>query len=59
MTEKEATIFIIDVGQSMGRKNQGRLESDLDWAMRYVWDKITTAVSLTALLIKCPCINKS
>jgi ATP-dependent DNA helicase 2 subunit 2 len=44
MTEKEATIFIIDVGQSMGKKSNGRLESNLEWAMKYVWDKITTAV---------------
>ena len=44
MADKEATVYIIDVGRSMGRKHQDRDETDLDWAMRYVWDKITTTV---------------
>lgn len=44
MAEKEATIYIVDVGMSMGRKNHGRQQSDLDWAMEYVWDKITSTV---------------
>lgn len=47
MADKEATVYIIDVGKSMKKRNQGREESDLDWAMRYVWDKITTTVSIT------------
>ncbi|KAL1600570.1 ATP-dependent DNA helicase yku80 [Paraconiothyrium brasiliense] len=29
----------------MGRKRHGRKVSDLDWAMEYVWDKITTTVA--------------
>jgi ATP-dependent DNA helicase 2 subunit 2 len=45
MTEKEATIFIVDLGQSMSYCNNGRTESDLDWSMRYVWDKISTVVA--------------
>ena len=45
MADKEATVYIVDVGPSMGKKNHGRQESDLDWAMRYVWDKITSTVS--------------
>lgn len=44
MAEKEATVYIVDVGASMGACNGGREVSDLDWAMKYVWDKITTAV---------------
>lgn len=44
MAEKEATVYIVDVGRSMGEKHNGREESDLDWAMRYVWDKIATTV---------------
>lgn len=44
MADKEATVYIVDVGRSMGRKHQGRKETDFDWAMRYVWDKITTMV---------------
>ncbi|KAF7506322.1 ATP-dependent DNA helicase II subunit 2 [Endocarpon pusillum] len=45
MADKEATVYIVDVGRSMGRKHQGRNETDFDWAMRYVWDKITTTVA--------------
>lgn len=44
MADKEATVYIVDVGQSMGEKRNGRAESNLDWAMRYVWDKITSTV---------------
>lgn len=42
MSGKEATIFIVDQGASMGRKSNGRSESDLDFAMRYVWDSLAT-----------------
>ena len=45
MADKEATIFVIDVGESMGQQHGDRMQSDLDWAMTYVWDKITTTVS--------------
>ena len=45
MADKEATVYIVDVGASMGKKNNGRQETDLDWAMTYVWDKITSTVS--------------
>ncbi|CAG9972215.1 unnamed protein product [Clonostachys byssicola] len=45
MAEKEASIFIIDLGSSMAQSNHGRSESDLDWSMRYVWDKITDTVA--------------
>ena len=44
MADKEATVYIVDVGQSMGEKRNGRTESDLDWAMTYVWDRITSTV---------------
>ena len=44
MADKEATIYIVDIGLSMGRKHYGRKQSDLDWAMEYVWDKITSTV---------------
>lgn len=44
MADKEAFVYIIDVGRSMGEKRNERTESDLDWAMRYVWDRITTTV---------------
>ncbi|KAI9679822.1 MAG: ATP-dependent DNA helicase II subunit 2 [Caeruleum heppii] len=45
MADKEATVFIVDVGKSMGEKHHGRERSDLDWAMEYVWDKITSTVA--------------
>ncbi|KAF2834504.1 putative Ku family DNA helicase [Patellaria atrata CBS 101060] len=45
MADKEATVYIIDVGKSMGEKNNDRSETDLDWAMHYIWDRIATTVS--------------
>ncbi|OJD28665.1 catalase [Diplodia corticola] len=45
MAEKEATVYVVDVGKSMGEKHGGRSETDLDWCMKYVWDKITTTMS--------------
>ncbi|EZF33332.1 hypothetical protein H109_05983 [Trichophyton interdigitale MR816] len=45
MADKEATVYIVDVGRSMGEVNNGREYSDLDWAMLYVWDRITTTIS--------------
>ncbi|KJZ71793.1 ATP-dependent DNA helicase II subunit 2 [Hirsutella minnesotensis 3608] len=45
MAEKEATVFILDLGATMAKANGGREESDLDWSMRYVWDKITDIVA--------------
>lgn len=44
MAEKEATVYIVDVGASMGNKHNGRNESDLEFAMTYIWDKITSTV---------------
>ena len=57
MADKEATVYIVDVGKSMGRCRHGREISDLEWAMRYVWDKVTTTVRgessiLTFLFLK-------
>jgi len=45
MADKEATVYVIDLGESMSDCHNGREESDLDFAMRYVWDKISTTVS--------------
>lgn len=45
MADKEASVYIIDVGQPMAKSNGERTESDLDWSMRYVWDKISTTVA--------------
>lgn len=38
-------MYILDMGQTMGKKRHGRDQTDLDWALEYVWDKITTTVS--------------
>ncbi|KAL6709336.1 ATP-dependent DNA helicase yku80 [Coniothyrium glycines] len=45
MAGKEATVFILDVGQTMGERRHGRDHTDLEWALDYVWDKITTTVA--------------
>ncbi|KAI2792518.1 ATP-dependent DNA helicase II subunit 2 [Penicillium oxalicum] len=45
MADKEATVYIVDVGKSMGERRHGRSVTDLEWAMQYVWDRITTTVS--------------
>ena len=45
MADKEATVYIVDLGKSMGEKRNGRKETDLDWAMTYIWEKITTTVA--------------
>lgn len=44
MAGKESTIYILDLGRSMGERRHGRDHTDLDWALDYVWDKITTTV---------------
>lgn len=45
MADKEATVFILDLGSSMAQIHSGRSESGLDWSMQYVWDKITDLVA--------------
>ncbi|GAB1320615.1 ATP-dependent DNA helicase yku80 [Madurella fahalii] len=45
MADKEATVYIVDLGESMADCHNGRDESDLDFGMRYVWDKISTTVA--------------
>ena len=44
MADKEATVYIVDVAKSMNKNNNGREQSDLDWALSYVWDRITATV---------------
>jgi ATP-dependent DNA helicase 2 subunit 2 len=46
MADKEATVFVLDLGASMGKNVQGRETSNLEWSMRYVWDKITAKVDI-------------
>lgn len=45
MADKEASVFVIDLGSSMGQTRHGRQESDLDYSLRYVYDKITSIVA--------------
>ncbi|TRX94515.1 hypothetical protein FHL15_004670 [Xylaria flabelliformis] len=45
MADKEATVYIVDMGSSMADCHNGRIESNLDWGMRYVWDRISTTVA--------------
>jgi ATP-dependent DNA helicase 2 subunit 2 len=44
MADKEATVYIIDVGKLSGDMRHGRGESDLEYAMKYVWERITNTV---------------
>lgn len=41
MAGKSVTLFLIDLGASVGECNNGRVESDLDYGMKYIWNKIT------------------
>ncbi|KAI9929275.1 ATP-dependent DNA helicase II subunit 2 [Aspergillus wentii] len=45
MADKETTIYIVDVGKSMGECRNGRSMTDFEWAMQYVWDRITATVA--------------
>lgn len=49
MAGKEATVYIVDLGESMGEKHNGREITDLDWALTYIWDNITTTVSRSSM----------
>lgn len=50
MADKEATVYIVDVGEPMGKQHGKRTETDLEWAMQYVWDRITSTVRLSSTL---------
>lgn len=45
MASKEATVYIVDCGKSMGERSHGRKQTNLDWALEYVWDRITATVA--------------
>lgn len=45
MAGKEATVYIVDCGRTMAETNHGRKQSNLHWALEYVYDKITTTVA--------------
>jgi ATP-dependent DNA helicase 2 subunit 2 len=44
MADKEATVYVIDLARSMGKKHSGRAKSDLEWSLEWVYDKITGVV---------------
>lgn len=48
MADKQAFVYIVDMGRSMGNTHaQGRPtpnETDFEYGMRYIWDKITTTM---------------
>ena len=41
-------MYVVDLGSTMGECHNGRTESDLDYGMRYIWDKI--AITMAANL---------
>lgn len=45
MASKEATVYIVDVGKTMGERQNGRSQTNLDFALEYVWDKITATIA--------------
>jgi ATP-dependent DNA helicase 2 subunit 2 len=45
MAFKEATVYIVDCGATMGEHNAGRKQTNLDFALEYVWDRITATVA--------------
>ena len=42
MADKQAFVYIVDVGASTAKRNHGRPESDLDWSLPYFWDKVAS-----------------
>lgn len=47
MADKQCFIYIVDQGKSMGEHNASRNESDLDFGMRYIYDKIAVTMAAT------------
>ena len=45
MAGKEATVYVVDCGSTMGEQSHGRKQTNLDWALEYVWDKITSTIA--------------
>ncbi|KAG0644451.1 SPOC like C-terminal domain-containing protein [Tuber brumale] len=45
MADKQATVYVIDLGATLSRVHPSRGESDLDYTLTYIWDKITATMS--------------
>jgi len=46
MADKELNVFVVDVGPSMGEHHQGRNESDLQWSLTLLWERLGQIVRL-------------
>ncbi|ETN36282.1 uncharacterized protein HMPREF1541_08559 [Cyphellophora europaea CBS 101466] len=53
MADKEANVFVIDVCRSMAKCHQGREQSDLDFTLQYVWDKVSGIVQTGRKTLQC------
>ncbi|EHK96413.1 putative ATP-dependent DNA helicase II subunit 2 [Glarea lozoyensis 74030] len=42
---KQAHVYIVDQGSTTAECHSGRVESDLDWSLKYVYDKIATVLA--------------
>jgi ATP-dependent DNA helicase 2 subunit 2 len=49
MADKQATVYVIDIGKSMGDLRNGCEETDLDFVLRYLCDQVTTIVCILRL----------
>ncbi|KAK3069934.1 ATP-dependent DNA helicase yku80 [Teratosphaeriaceae sp. CCFEE 6253] len=45
MATKEATVYVVDCGSTMGEISNGRRQTNLDFTLQYVWDRITATVA--------------
>jgi ATP-dependent DNA helicase 2 subunit 2 len=50
MAEKELTVYVVDLGNSMGKPSDGQTDSKLDLSLKYLWSRITATVYLTKLI---------
>ncbi|EPY52637.1 Ku domain-containing protein Pku80 [Schizosaccharomyces cryophilus OY26] len=46
MSDKECTVFVIDLGADMGDCHHGRQQTDLEWALSYFQDQISRKLLL-------------
>ncbi|TKA65641.1 hypothetical protein B0A55_10280 [Friedmanniomyces simplex] len=45
MVSKEATVYIVDCGSTMGERSHGRKQTNLDFTLEYIWDRITATIA--------------
>ena len=44
MASKEATIFLVDLSRSMGKRRPDSSQTNLDWIKVYLWDKLSDKI---------------